>query len=463
MDKDFFRGREALVMGLGRFGGGVDVAKFLAKAGAKVTITDLAKAEELAGSIEQLNEFEQIKYKLGGHEEKDFAEAEIIVANSAVAPDNKFLLAAKKNNRLITSQVGIFFELCPAKIIGITGANGKSTTTALTAHLLRAGLNQKNCTYTNVWLGGNIGNEPLLVTLDKIKASDLALLELSSFQIEQLAQIRKMPAISLLTNLTPNHLDRYKTFEKYRAAKELMFKYQKLDEANPTISIFNTEDAVGCEWFEKYSKDAGRKCIKFSADDVNKEIRDRYPLPGRIYRANLAAAMAIARCIGVAEDTVGDCVGNFKALAHRLEFVAEVGGVQYYNDSKATTPDSTIVAMESFDVPEILIVGGYDKGIAFTELGAKISQRVKTAILIGQTADRIAEATGTTDKAKIKFANSLAEAVELARRKAKPGDVVLLSPACASYDMFDNFEQRGNEFCRLVRMMKTGSASLTTG
>jgi len=455
MDKGFFRDKEVLVMGLGRFGGGVDVAKFLAKAGAKVTVTDLAGARQLADSIEQLKEFPEIKYKLGYHEEKDFTEAQIIVGNPAVAPDNKFLKAARKKKRLVTSQVGIFLELCPAKIIGITGANGKSTTTALTAHLLRAGLGKKNCKYTNVWLSGNIGNEPLLITLDEIKPSDLVVLELSSFQIEQLAETRRMPAIALLTNLTPNHLDRYKTFEKYCAAKELMFSMQKLDQAKPAVSIFNAEDGFGCKWFEKYCKDAGRICIKFSADDVSLEIRKQYALPGKANLSNLAAAMAVVKPLGVDEKTIKDCVGNFKALAHRLEFLAQVDGVRYYNDSKATTPDSTIMALESFDGPEILIAGGFDKGISFKELGVKIAQRVKTAILIGQTAGKIAEAIGTSGKVKTKFARSLAEAVQLAKLKAIRGDVVLLSPACASYDMFDNFEQRGAEFCRLVRMTKS--------
>jgi len=455
MDKGFFRDKEVLVMGLGRFGGGADVAKFLAKADAKVTVTDLAGSEELTGSIEQLKEFPQIKYRLGYHEERDFTEAQIIVANPAISPDNKFLQIARKKKRFITSQVGIFFELCPAKIIGITGANGKSTTTALTAHLLQAGLGKKNCKYTNVWLSGNIGNEPLLITLDEIKPSDLVVLELSSFQIEQLAETRRMPAIALLTNLTPNHLDRYKTFEKYCAAKELMFSMQKLDQAKPAVSIFNAEDGFGCKWFEKYSKDTGRRCIEFSADDVSAGIREQYILPGKANLSNLAAAMAVAKCAGADEETIKSCVGKFKALAHRLEFVAQVDGVRYYNDSKATTPDSTIVALESFEVPEILIAGGYDKGIAFTQLGAKIAKKVKTAILIGQTAGKIAETIGTSGKAKIKFAKSLAEAVQLAKLEAIRGDVVLLSPACASFDMFDNFEQRGTEFCRLVRMTKS--------
>ena len=141
--------------------------------------------------------------------------------------------------------------------------------------------------------------------------------------------------------------------------------------AIPRFRFLTLKTRLACEWFEKYSKDSGRKCIKFSADDVSAEIRRQYALPGRVYRSNLAAAMAIAKCVGVDEETIKDCVGKFKALAHRLEFVAEVDGVRYYNDSKATTPDSTIVALESFDVPEILIAGGYDKGIPFTRTGGK--------------------------------------------------------------------------------------------
>jgi UDP-N-acetylmuramoylalanine--D-glutamate ligase len=457
MDRDFFRGREVLVMGLGRFGGGVDVAKFLTKAGAKVTVTDLAGAKELSNSISQLKESGEIKYKLGCHEERDFTETDIIVANPAVASDNKFLKAARKKKRLITSQIGIFFELCPAKIIGITGANGKSTTTASTVHLLRAGLAVKNCRYTNVWLSGNIGNEPLLMTLDEIKPSDLVVLEMSSFQIEQLAQTGRMPQIALLTNLTPNHLDRYSTFEQYCAAKEHIFRLQKLDEENPAVSIFNAEDVVGCKWFEKYSKGAGRRCIKFSANDVSAEVRKAFPLPGRANLSNLAAAMSIAMYFGVEDEVIRDCLPEFKALPHRLELVAQINGVKYYNDSKATTPESTIVALESFEQPEVLIAGGYDKGISFDELGKKIAQKVKAAILIGQTAGKIANAIGVCGKTKtkIKFANSLAEAIESARQTAVRGDVVLLSPACASYDMFDNFEQRGGEFCRIVRSMRS--------
>jgi UDP-N-acetylmuramoylalanine--D-glutamate ligase len=447
MDKQFFAGKNVLVMGLGRFGGGVDVAKFAAGAGAKVIITDLASAEELSDSIKQLKEFPDIEYHLGSHDPADFKQADVIVVNPAVLPHNEFLKLAQEHNRFITSQINIFFELCPAPIIGITGANGKSTTAALTAHLL------KSAGDNNVWLGGNIGNEPLLTIADQIRSDDLVVLELSSFQIEQLAQIQKGPHVALLTNLTPNHLDRYGTFANYCDAKENIFKFQKLDRNPPAVSVFNAEDEIAAKWFEKYRRDAGRICVKFSVDDVSEEIRDSFPLPGRANLSNLAAALCIAGHFGAEDYRIIKSLPAFKSLPHRLEFVAEINGVKWYNDSKATTPQSAITAIEAFDQPIIIIAGGYDKNIPFDEFGQKIAEKAKAAILLGQTAQKIADAITARPKTntKIEIVNSLAKAVELAKQLATNGDVVLLSPACASYDMFDNFEHRGKEFCRLVR------------
>jgi UDP-N-acetylmuramoylalanine--D-glutamate ligase len=458
MDKGFFAGRKVLVMGLGRFGGGVDVAKFACKAGAKVTVTDLAAADKLADSIDQLKDFKSIAFHLGSHAPADFEQADIVIANPAVPPDNKFLKIARQANRFVISQINIFLELCPAPIIGITGSNGKSTTTALTAHILRNAYERR----ATVWLSGNIGNEPLLATIDRISPDDLVVLELSSFQIEQFAQIQKSPKAALLTNLTPNHLDRHGTFENYCAAKENIFKFQKPDSDSPAVSIFNAEDKVGMEWFEKYKNDSGRICIKFSPDDVSKEIRKQFTLPGRANLSNLAAAIAIARQFGVKDAQIKTCLPKFKALPHRLEFVAQINGVRWYNDSKATTPASSIVALESFEQPEIIIAGGYDKHLPFDEFGKKIAQKAKAAILIGQTAPKIADAikaahpnilkmVSNVEPFKIEFADSLAKAVELANQLAQPGDVVLLSTACASYDMFTNYEQRGEQFAELVR------------
>jgi len=444
MDRRFFKDKKILVMGLGRFGGGVDVVKFACEKGAKVIVTDLAKKEELAESIKQLEGL-KVEYHLGSHEPADFEQADIVVVNPAVPPDSKFVQIARKAGRKVTSQIGLFFELCPATIIGITGANGKSTTASLTAYLLRGRFGKR------VWLSGNIGNEPFLTILDRIKPDDQIVLEISSFQIEQLAQSKLAPAVAVLTNLTPNHLDRYGTFERYCESKEPLFQYQKLDENRPAVSIFNGEDKLGCQWFEKYKGQAGRVCKKFSADDVPANMRVAFTLPGRANLSNLAAAVAVARHFGVTDEQIISCLPAFKALPNRLQLVAEGRGVRWYNDSKATTPDSAIVALEAFDNP-IIIAGGYDKHIPFDEFGRKIAQKAKAAILIGQTAEAIAKAIQAQpqNRAEVKFAKTLEQAVGLADALAVRGDVVILSPACASYDMFENYEQRGQRFIDLV-------------
>jgi UDP-N-acetylmuramoylalanine--D-glutamate ligase len=449
-------GKKVLVMGLGRFGGGVDAVQYAARAGGRVVVTDKAAPEKLADSLEQLHDLPDVEYHLGRHDPEDFASADIVIANPAVPPDNEFLQIARRNGRIVASQIGLFFQSCPAPIIGITGANGKSTTTTLTAHLLeRAQPPASPRSYNKVWLSGNIGDRPLLTILDQISRRDLVVLEISSFQIEQLAQVRKSPNVSLLTNLTPNHLDRYGTFEAYCAAKEGLFQFQPLDAATPAVSIFNAEDEIARSWFQKYRQQPGRRCLTFSADDVNEDLRAVYALPGRANRSNLAAAMAIARCFGVSTQSVQACLPDFKALPDRLELVAEAKGVRWYNDSKATTPEGTMVALSAFEGPKIILAGGYDKHTPFDELGRRIATDAKAAILIGQTAQQIANAIRVDSPgdggAEVRFAGSLAEAVELADRLAAPGDVVLLSPACASYDMFENYQQRGRQFAELVR------------
>jgi UDP-N-acetylmuramoylalanine--D-glutamate ligase len=454
--KAMLAGKKVLVMGLGRFGGGVDTVRFAARAGAQVTVTDKATPEQLRDSLGQLSDLSNIEYHLGRHDAEDFATADLIVANPAVPPNHEFLQLARRQGRTVTSQVGLFFQACPARTIGITGANGKSTTTALTAYLLEnARPRTSPRPYDKVWLSGNIGDRPLLTILDEISPGDLVVLEISSFQIEQLAETRRGPHLALLTNLTPNHLDRYGTFEAYCAAKEGLFEFQPLDPRAPAVSIFNAEDEVARSWLQKYVGQPGRTCLMFCPEDISDEIRGVYAPPGRANLSNLAAARAIAGCFGVTDRAIRDCLPGFKALAHRLELVAEAGGVRWYNDSKATTPEGTMVALAAFDNPKILIAGGYDKHISFDELGRRVAARTRAVVLIGQTAGKIAQAiragAETGAGPEVCVAGSLAEAVEMAGRLAAPGDVVLLSPACASYDMFENYEQRGRLFADLVR------------
>jgi UDP-N-acetylmuramoylalanine--D-glutamate ligase len=456
MDGQFFSGKTVLVMGLGRFGGGGDAAAFASRVAARTIVTDRAKAEELTKSLEQLKDYPSIIYHLGGHTQEDFESSDIIIVNPAVNPNSPLLKLAVQRGRFITSQINIFFEMCPARIVAITGANGKSTTTALTAHLLRAGLGQQGTAYTNVWLGGNIGNEPLLSILDQIRATDIVVLELSSFQIEQLAEIRKAPAVSLITNLTPNHLDRHGTFEAYCRAKENMFRFQPPDTKEPAVSVFNGDDAIAAEWYQRYKNEQGRICYLSKADDVAEQFREVFPLPGRANLENLAGAMAIAKHFKLSDECLIEALAKFKSLPHRLELVGTVDGVRYYNDSIATTPQSVMVALDAFNEPKVIIAGGYDKNIPFDELGKQIAQKAKAVILIGQTADKIANAIRAVPKTNtaIEIVDSLADAVAAAARAAEPGDVVLMSPACASYDMFENFQQRGQIFRDLVHAVE---------
>lgn len=462
--KGFFAGRTVLVMGLGRFGGGADSAEFAARAGAKVIVTDLADKQQLSESLRQLKELTDIEFHLGEHRESDFETADIVIVNPAVPKDNRFLKIAARCNKVITSQISLFFRFCPARTIGVTGTNGKSTTAALTAHLLTAGAQAEGTNYSAVRLGGNIGNAPLLTVLDQIDTSDLVVLELSSFQGEQLAEIEKGPDVAVLTNLVPNHLDRHGSFANYCAAKENIFKFQNRNSSRPAVSIFNAEDEIGTEWFQKYKNQRGRMCLKFSPEDLPAETLKAYTLPGPANRFNLAAAVCVARYFGVTDESINKSLPYFKPLPHRLELVAERNGVRWYNDSVSTTPESTIAALEAFEQPKIIIAGGYDKHLCFDQLGRHIAQKAKAAILIGQTAETIASAINkglatevtenTEQKIKVGLVDSLADAVSLANDLAVPGDVVLLSPACASYDMFDNFEHRGREFIRLVKALR---------
>jgi UDP-N-acetylmuramoylalanine--D-glutamate ligase len=453
-------GKRVLVMGLGRFGGGVDTVRFAVRSGAHVTVTDKATPEQLRESLGQLADLSNVEYHLGRHDAEDFATADMIIANPAVPPGHEFLQLARRQGRTIASQIGLFFQSCPARIIGITGANGKSTTTSLTAYLVehaRPGTSPRP--YEKVWLSGNIGARPLLTILDEIGPRDLVVLELSSFQIEQLAELHRGPHVALLTNLTPNHLDRYGTFEAYCAAKEGLFQFQPLDPQAPALSVLNAEDEVARSWRQKYAGQPGRTCLTFCPEDICEGLRRVYALPGRANLSNLAGARAIARCFGVTDQAIQDCLAGFQALAHRLELVADARGVRWYNDSKATTPEGTMVALAAFEGPKILIAGGYDKHIPFEELGRRIAAGTKAVVLIGQAAGKIADAiragAGTDAGPAVHFAGSLAEAVEAAGRLAAPGDVVLLSPACASYDMFENYEQRGHQFADLARRLNT--------
>jgi len=438
-----FAGRRVVVMGLGHFGGGIAAARWLCAAGARVTVTDLAGADRLAASLEQLRDL-PITYRLGGHDPADLEGCDLLVVSPAVPRErSEFLRLAIERGVPLSSEMNLFLERCPVRrVIGVTGTAGKSTTTAMIGSILqsavRAGLARR------AWTGGNIGHS-LLGDLPAMSPEDLMVLELSSFQLEDLAALAWSPPRAVITNIRPNHLDRHGTLENYAAAKLNLVRHQSPDD----VVIIPAGDAELRSRLERAG--AGPRVREAVFDPAFAEAV--HP-PGPHNRVNAALAIAAARSWGLPDDVIRAGLDGFAGLPHRLEFVASRDGVRWYNDSKSTTPESTRLAIDAFEEPVIVLVGGADKGMSFAELGEYMALKARAVIGYGAMGPTILEAVrrhvppGTAD---IRAAASLEEAERIARGLAVPGDVVVLSPACTSYDMFANYEERGEVFRRLVR------------
>ncbi|OXU15895.1 UDP-N-acetylmuramoyl-L-alanine--D-glutamate ligase [Sedimentisphaera salicampi] len=437
------RDKSVLVMGLGKFGGGADAALYASKFARKVTVTDLSSREALPQA--DVLEGKGINLVLGEHRESDFAQCDVLIVNPAIPEDNKFIKKAEICGALVTSSIALFFQECKGEIIAVTGSNGKSTTTSLIYHILSYASKQK-CIDGDVFLSGNIGNLPLLETLPQIREKDKVVLEISSFQSEQLDKFGLGPWAAVITNLTPNHLDRHGTFENYCNAKKKLF----FNQPEGGVSILNSDDVVSAGWFDELSKT--RKTLLCSSKSIPPEITAKFNLPGEANKSNLAAAIAAAEELGVDKVSISNSLPSFKALPHRLELITEKNGVRWYNDSISTTPESTIAGTEAFENPVILIAGGYDKKIPFDEMAKVVSQRAKCAVLIGDTAGKIKELIEKNPKnrCRVHLAESLENACLNAWEEAEAGDNILLSPACASYDMFESFKQRGEMFTQFA-------------
>ena len=427
-------GKRVTVVGLGRFGGGIGVTRWLCGQGAIVTVSDKATAEDLAESLAQLDGLD-VTLHLGEHRERDFLDADLLVVNPAVAKDIPPLAAARQAGVPWTTEINLFLERCEAPIVGITGSVGKSTTTAMIGAIL--------ATTRPTHVGGNIGRS-LLDTLPAIPPDHLVVLELSSFQLEDLPLVGVSPHVAVVTNLVPNHLDRHGTMEAYAAAKKNLFAFQTPDD----VLVLNVNDAAVAAWADE----TPGRVDWFDEDD---EDPFDLALPGRHNQANAQAAWAASRQFGVDRESAAGALRAFTGLPHRLEFVVERNGVRYYNDSKCTTPGGAVVALNAFPSrTAAVILGGYDKGVSFEKLGVVAASRAKAVVALGATADAITAAVQEYRSGgvpPIKRADSLPEAVRLCQQIATNGDVILLSPACASYDMFVNYEQRGEQFCELVR------------
>jgi UDP-N-acetylmuramoylalanine--D-glutamate ligase len=371
-------------------------------------------------------------------------------------PDVPQLLRAKENGSVITSEMEVFFDVCPCSIIAVTGSDGKTTTTTMIAELLRAA-------GRTVHVGGNIGN-PLLAQAGDMNPDDNVVLELSSFQ---LMTMQKSPHIAVITNLSPNHLDMHKGMEEYVASKENLFVHQSADD----VAIFNLDNditreqgtrAVGeVRYFTRRSETEngvflrGDEIIrrKDGEETVVMTVQD-IKLPGIHNVENYMAAVAAVEGL-VDDETIRQFARTFGGVEHRIELVRTLRGVRYYNDSIASSPSRTIAGLRSFKEKVILIAGGYDKNIPFDVLGPEVVEHVKLLILCGATAEKIRAAVESAPeyqpgKPEILTVSPFQKAVETARDRAEEGDVVTLSPACAAFDQFKNFMERGKTYKAIV-------------
>lgn len=431
---DDLRNQRVVVAGLGKFGGQIAAAKWLAGRGARVLVTDRSPAEKLAASVAQLEGL-PIEFRLGEHRVEDFSSADLIVASPAIPPRNEFLAAARAANVPVTTEIRLFVERCPAKrIVGVTGTKGKSTTTALLGRMLAT-------TFTT-HVGGNIG-KPLLLDLDAIAPDDVVVLELSSFMLEYLRDLQWSPHVAVVTMLSADHLDWHGSAEAYLDAKRLIVRHQKPGD----VAVL----AEGGEHTEELRRLTRGRVVTFSTDGRPFELN----VPGWHNQFNCQAAWTAARELGVTFDAAQRAVREFPGLPHRLHLVHEAGGVRWFDDSIATIPQAAVAALDSFPPRTVLqIVGGSDKGLDFSGLAAALRERAKAVFCIGTTGPRIAAliaAGAGPDGAPVHECGDLAAAVRLAKSAAAAGDVVLLSTGCASYDQFANFEQRGDLFAAYAR------------
>lgn len=440
-----FHHRRVTVMGLGTFGGGVGAVRFLVERGAVVTVTDLRSADELAEPIAQLADTPPAVWHLGGHRDEDFRDADLLVVSPAVPKDEPHLRVARDAGIPITSEMNLFWEHNRGWTVCVTGSNGKSTTAALTHALLSAAIAAGEVFGRRCWLGGNIGTS-LLPQVDEITSDDWVVLELSSFQLEDLAPLKPAPCIAVVTNFSPNHLDRHGSVDAYRAAKQNILRWQTRDH----LAVLNQDDPDVSRWT------TAAKTLWFGEQAGGfdqKLLRAWLPLPGEHNLRNAQAATCVAIALGAGADSIRRGLQEFQPLPHRLQFVGEHLGRRFYNDSKATTPEAVQLALASFDAPIVLLAGGYDKGIDLAPMARAIAERTKCVSVFGQTAGRLEDLIRRVDapnKTICRRTDDLAAAFAWTSAHARSGDVVLLSPGCASYDAFRNYEERGEAFTKLV-------------
>ena len=435
------RGQRVTVMGLGRFGGGVGAVNFLLRQGACVTLTDQLSAEELQSSLARIDVTALDKLVLGEHRDEDFTQTDLLIVNPAVKPGNRYVELAEKAGAKLSSELNLFWQFQRGRIAAVTGTVGKSTTAALLAHVL-------NESGINVRLGGNIGIS-LLDQLEQLGPEDWTVLEVSSFQLHRLASLRPCPDIALVTNVYPNHLDWHGSFEHYRESKQHLLRW-----LTPEKFVACPADSEIVNW-----PTAGTR-IHVTADGLVGVPRFAQ-LPGPHNRRNLALVHAVAKqCFRLSTEAIINASRTFTPLPHRLEFVGEISGRRCYNDSKATTPEAAVEALRSFDRPIRLVAGGADKGVDLTPFADAIARHAASVSLIGTTAEKLSSLLRSlTPTVSVTVCANLAAAVHAQWEQSQPGDILLLSPGCASFGEFRNYEERGEAYCALVEALRCRATS----
>jgi UDP-N-acetylmuramoylalanine--D-glutamate ligase len=448
-------GKRVLVVGLGK--SGVASALFMKAHGARVTVSDTKSGDELRNEIPVLLDH-GITVETGGHGDRTFRGQDLIVVSPGVPVDAPPLVQARSLGESVIGEIELAAQFLPGPIIAITGSNGKTTTTTLTGEIMMAG-------GFPALVGGNIGT-PAISLAERAKPETVIVLEISSFQLETVQTFR--PKVAVVLNVTPDHLDRHRTFEIYTDAKARIFENQVPDD----YAVLNADDPTCVEmgkriraqvfWFSRQREVKRGAWVRdgnvvFRDAEGQREILQvsEIPLKGAHNLENVLAAVSAGVLMGCAPDKIREAVRNFKAVEHRLEFVATVRGVDYYNDSKATNVDATIKALESFPANIHLILGGKDKGSDYTVLKDLLRQRVKRVYTIGAAATKIESqiVSSKTGGPEVVHAETLENAIGKASVAAQPGDIVLLAPACASFDQFKSYEHRGKMFKEIVRLL----------
>jgi UDP-N-acetylmuramoylalanine--D-glutamate ligase len=457
---DGLHNQNVLVVGLAK--SGLAAARFAASRGARVTVNDAKPLDRLGEEATALAA-EGIRVEAGGHPEELYRAADLVVVSPGVPARMPALEASRAAGVPVVSEVELASRHLRGRIVGITGSNGKTTTTTLTYEILRDG-------GLSVTIAGNIGT-PLVSLVDDSTDDTWHVVELSSFQLELIDRMRVHRAA--LLNLTPDHLDRHGTMEAYAAAKGRIFENQEPDD----LAVLNADDPLVAEFADRTSARicffsragelgagvcrVGDALVWSAAGGVREELIgvDEIPLFGEHNLENVCVALAVGRDLGVPTETMRETIRGFRGVEHRLERVAEIDGVAYFNDSKATNTDAAIKAIEAFDGrpgQTVLVLGGRGKGQDFSVLAGPARGRVRHAVLIGEAAGEIEAAlAGVCPTSR---AGSMAEALGLAREAAQPGDRVVLAPACSSFDMFDNFEHRGRIFRQEVEALARARA-----